>query len=295
MSEKAPATSGHDNASNDALSWAAARGEKWRANLSGMEATLAPVDPPLIDALRLDAPYRVADIGCGGGGTALAMLDKAPPGTVIDGFDLSPALIETAQARAREHAQRGASITFRVADMVTAAAPSEPYARLMSRFGIMFFDDPSVAFSNIATWLARGGRFAFAVWGPTVDNAWLRNVRSVVGEIIDIPPVDPDAPGPFRYADASKLIALLERSGFAEMETRTWRGMLPIGGGVPAADAATFGLASFSSFGELLTAAGPEAYRAARESLTAHLAQYERDGAVHMDASVHIITGTRAR
>jgi hypothetical protein len=36
--------------------WATARGEKWRDQLSGMEAMLAPVDEPLIKALRLDAP-----------------------------------------------------------------------------------------------------------------------------------------------------------------------------------------------------------------------------------------------
>ena len=55
-----------------ASDWATARGEKWRKQLSGMEAMLLPVDEPLIRALRLDAPYRIADIGCGGGGTTLA-------------------------------------------------------------------------------------------------------------------------------------------------------------------------------------------------------------------------------
>ena len=41
-----------------ASDWAAARGEKWRAQLAGMEAMLTPVDEPLIRALRLDAPYQ---------------------------------------------------------------------------------------------------------------------------------------------------------------------------------------------------------------------------------------------
>src|SRR4051812_39501567 len=30
----------------------------------------------------------------------------------------------------------------------------------------MFFDDPLAAFSNLARWLAPGGRPAFAAWGP---------------------------------------------------------------------------------------------------------------------------------
>ena len=43
-----------------ANNWIAARGEKWRAQLAGMEAMLAPVDEPLIHALNLDAPQPQA-------------------------------------------------------------------------------------------------------------------------------------------------------------------------------------------------------------------------------------------
>jgi SAM-dependent methyltransferase len=77
----------------------AARGEKWRAQLSGMEAMLTPVDAVLVRALHLDAPYRIADIGCGGGGTALEILRRAPAGSVVHGFDISRTLIELARDR----------------------------------------------------------------------------------------------------------------------------------------------------------------------------------------------------
>ena len=36
-----------------ASDWAAARGKKWCDHIAGMEATLAPVDEPLIHALHL--------------------------------------------------------------------------------------------------------------------------------------------------------------------------------------------------------------------------------------------------
>jgi hypothetical protein len=52
---------------------------------------------------------------------------------------------------------------YEIADMATAPAPPEPYDRLVSRFGIIFFDDPPAAFANLARWLAPGGRFAYAV------------------------------------------------------------------------------------------------------------------------------------
>lgn len=272
--------------------WAAARGEQWRAHLSGMEAMLARVDEPLIGALRLDAPLRVAEIGCGGGGTALEILRRAPTGSVVRGFDISPALIESARDRTRSDER---SIAFETADMATAPAPAQLYERLVSRFGIMFFDDPPAAFANLARWLAPGGRFAFAVWGRPTDNPWMTSVRDVAATLIDVPSPDPEAPGPFRYADADKLLALLERAGFGELDVRDWRGALPIGGELPAAEAANFALASFSSFGEQLAQAGGEVFNAARQSLTSLFSEHQKDGAVQMDACVHIFTGATGR
>jgi len=46
------------------------------------------------------------------------------------------------------------------------------------------------------------------------------------------------------------------RAGYAELDAGDWRGVLPIGGGLPAEN---FALAAFSSFAELLAEAGNEA------------------------------------
>jgi hypothetical protein len=123
----------------------------------------------------------------------------------------------------------------------------------------------------------------------------MASVRQVVAEIIDLPPTDPEAPGPFRYAEAGKLLTLLDRAGFVQLDVTDWRGTLPIGGGLPAAEAANFALASFSSFGEQLAEAGYGALDDARQSLTARFSPHQKDGAVLMEACVHIFTGTRPR
>ena len=282
------------NENPGATDWTAARGEKWRVHLAGTEAMLAPVDEPLIRALNLDAPHRIADVGCGGGGSTLEIMRRAPAGSTVHGFDISPASIESARGRVAADER---AIAFELADMARAAAPAEPYDRLVSRFGIMFFDDPPAAFANLVRWLAPGGRFAFAAWGRPAENPWMTSVRQVVAEIIALPPPDPEAPGPFRYGDANKLLALLDQAGFGELEVSDWRGALPIGGGLPAAEAANFALASFSSFGEMLAEAGEEALHDARQALTARLARHERDGGggVRMDACVHIFTGVTPR
>jgi SAM-dependent methyltransferase len=272
-----------------ASDWAAARGEKWLAQLTSMEAMLAPVDAPLIEALQLDAPFRIADIGCGGGGTTLAIARQAQAGSAVHGFDISPALIEAARARA----SGDNAIAFSRADVGTARAPQPPYDRLVSRFGIMFYGDPPSAFAKLARWLEPSGRFAFAVWAPPADNPWMTSVREAAAEVIDVPPPDPDAPGPFRYAGAEKLLGLLDEAGFGDLEVRDWRGLLPLGGGLAAAEAAAFALQAFAA-GDLVAEAGEAARDRVRRALTERFARHEQDGAVRMAARVHIVTGAPA-
>src|SRR5262249_39566544 len=140
-------------------------------------------------------------------------------------------------------------------------------------------------------WLAPRGRFAFAVWGPPAENAWLTNVRDVVAEFVTIPTPAPDTPGPFRYGAIDMLLRILEKAGLGDIEVQEWRGSLGIGGALSPEEAAPFALKAFSSFGELLANAGPTAFDDARRALTARLSRFEVNGAVRMDACVRFVTG----
>jgi len=275
--------------SMEASAWAAARGEKWKAGLAGMEATLRPVDEPLIRALQLNAPYRIADLACGGGGTTFEVVRNAPAGSVVHGFDISSALVEVARSR-----QIGGERTaFECINLQSAPPPHGPYDRLVSRFGVMFFDDPETAFTNLREWLVPGGRFAFAVWNALTENPWQGCVREVVGRVVEVPRGAADQPGPFRYQDAAALIALLERSGFTGLHSEEWRGTFAIGGNLAPPEAAQFALSSFSSFDALLAQAGAGAYERAAAMLEARFAEYEENDVVQLGASAHIVSGSR--
>jgi SAM-dependent methyltransferase len=269
--------------------WSTTRGERWLAHVAGMEAQFAPVDAPLIRAARLDGPLRIAEVGCGGGATAIELMRRAPEGSTVHGVDIAPGLIAHARARVRGAAR---APRFDVADVATAA-PEAPYERLVSRFGLMFFDDPQAAFTNLACWLAPRGWSAFAVWGPPADNPWFWSVREVVAGILALPPSPPDSPGPFRYAQAERMLAALERAGFAELAVQEWRGTIAIGGGLPAEPAARFALSAFSNFEELLAQSGAGAIDQARRTLAERFAREQRDGVVSFGARVHLIVGSR--
>ncbi|MEM9116114.1 MAG: class I SAM-dependent methyltransferase [Myxococcota bacterium] len=262
--------------------WAQHRGQRWIASLDGIEAMLAPIDEPLIDRLLLDRPLRVADIGCGGGATARAILARSR-GSEVHGFDISAAAIEAINDRAP-------GIQGHVANVETEV-PDGAFDRLCSRFGIMFFDEPRKAFENLHGWLEAGGLFAFAVWASPEDNPWMTTVRDAVASVAPLPAPVPDQPGPFRYANIDALLTLLEKAKFKSLKAVSWRGRLPIGGQLAASAAARFALDSFATFSEILETAGPEATREAHRRLSEHFAPHEKGGAVLMEARAHIVTG----
>lgn len=268
--------------------WVGSRGDKWATQLRGMEAMLAPIDAPLLQALQLEGARRIADVGCGGGGTTLAVAREAPLDSVVHGFDISPALIALARTRAESSPR---SVRFEVRDLATTT-PDQPYDRLLSRFGLMFFEDPPAAFRNLIRWLAPGGRFVFAVWGLPAENLWMA-VRDVVAPALVLPAPDPTAPGPFRYAKVEKLSSLLEQSGFTQLAVQHFRGLLPVGGALPAAAAASFAIESLGALSEQLAGESEQTRARVHELLTESFAEHERDGVVMMDASVHIVTGSR--
>ena len=269
--------------------WSTERGAAWRASMQPLEAMLAPVNIPLMDALDLDAPYRIADIGCGGGETSIAIARNAYPGSTVDGFDISPALIDAAMAK---EAYGDVPIHFHVQDAGQALGEPGQFDRLTSRFGIMFFPEASRAFANLAQWLKPGGQFAFAVWGPPDDNPWMSSIRTILSNHIVVPTPEPGAPGPFRYQDAAEFVALLETSGFGDIKSHSWKNQLAIGGGMDANAAASFALSAFS-IGRLLDQSDQITARAAYSDLASLFAKHLDDGEVRMNAHVHIVTGSR--
>lgn len=257
--------------------WAGGRGAQWRDQLDGMEAMLAPVDAPFVAALALDAPCRIAEIACGGGGTTRAIAAAAPAGSDITGFDISPDLVAAATARA------GTVARFVEAD-VARYRPERRFDRLASRFGVMFFDDPAAAFANLRHWLAPGGRLAFAVWGPVGEVGFMAQIRAAIASVVELPPADPDAPGPVRYGDPARLIALLDAAGFQGAASHSWHGALPVPAATPEA-AADFLLASSSTAAPLL-GAPPAQREAARARLAEACAGHWRDGNAWMPVPI---------
>jgi SAM-dependent methyltransferase len=175
----------------------------------------------LLDASSLRPGERVLDIGYGGGKTSLAAAEAVGLEGAVVGVDISEPLNRLASRRAAEGGV--ANVSFHVADMQTDRLEGGPFDAAISQFGVMFFDEPVTAFSNVRSHLRQAGRMAFACWQGLEQNPWF--FAPAVAEFVPPPPdVAPgkSATGPFALADADHTRAVLKAAGFESVERRTY-------------------------------------------------------------------------
>jgi SAM-dependent methyltransferase len=255
--------------------WAGEMGERWLASLDRFEGMIAPIGAALLALADYQPGERVLDLGCGGGATTLAIAEGVGPQGTALGLDIAPMLIGRARQRA---ADAGSAARFVCADAATAQLAEQPFDRLFSRFGSMFFAEPVPAFVNLRTMLKSGARIDLAVWAHPRDNAWMMEVMGVVRAHVEVPPAVPRAPGPFAFEDLGYLEEILAASGFAGMDVVAYQGEQAVGGpGATPEEATNFVLASMAA-GRILAEQGGTVLAAARVDLTALFARHHRAG-----------------
>src|SRR5207245_9602029 len=95
---------------------------------------------------------------------------------------------------------------FETADAQTHPFEPQTIDVAISRFGVMFFDDPVAAFANIRRALRPEGRIAFVCWQDLLENEWLSVPGAAILQYRPLPEAGPpDAPGPFALADRDRV------------------------------------------------------------------------------------------
>src|SRR3954470_23783743 len=163
--------------------WNSDEGAIWVTDETRYDEMLAPFAAALLDAAVPTPDATVLDVGCGTGATTIAAARLASGG-VTTGIDISGPMIEGARRRA---AREGVpNVAFEVCDAQAEPIPTRPDL-LVSRFGVMFFDDPVVAFTNLRGAIAPGGRMAFVCWQPLFVNEWMTVPALAVAEHVPLP------------------------------------------------------------------------------------------------------------
>jgi SAM-dependent methyltransferase len=179
-----------------------------------LELQLAPLDWHALMALGPCPGESVLDIGCGGGETVLELARAVAPDGTMAGVDSSVAVLAFAR-RAAEGCMR---VRFIQADAQTFAFESASFDAAFSRFGVMFFADPVEVFVNIRRSLRPTGRLAFVCWRRLEENPLdILPLSAASAHLPPQPAHDPDATGPFAFADPDRVRAILESAGFGEI------------------------------------------------------------------------------
>ncbi|WP_292121439.1 class I SAM-dependent methyltransferase [Mesorhizobium sp.] len=182
-----------------------------------LDGVLAPLASLVVDAGYPGEGGTVLDIGCGAGATTLAMARRVGNGGRCVGVDISRPLVALATERAR--AEEVANASFEFGDAQQYAFATGRFDALVSRFGVMFFDDPVAAFANIRQAARRGGKLAFVAWRGPRENAFMTTAARAAAPFLPQAPVpDPEAPGQFAFADGARVRRILEASNWSSVK-----------------------------------------------------------------------------
>jgi SAM-dependent methyltransferase len=268
--------------------WQGKTGEGWAAQWQRTDRSFGGATEKLLARSR-EFPFRNAlDIGCGAGELALALARGHPHARVV-GVDVSPQLIDVARGRAANLA----NVSFELAD-AAQWRPDDAFAPqlLLSRHGVMFFDDPPAAFANLAALAAPGANLLFSCFRDRAENPFFTEIGRLLPASDGAP--DPYAPGPFAFAERDHVSAILQSGGWRAPEFEAFDFAMIAGAGEdPVGDAMTY----FQTIGPAAVALRemPEADRARvlaaiHEVVTANC----RDGVVALRAGLWIVTASRA-
>ena len=194
--------------------WNDAAGPTWADLQAPLDRQLAPLGRAAMAVLAPTPGERVLDIGCGAGATSLQLAQAVSPGGEVMGADISRPLLEVA----RQRASAIAGLSFVEADAQTYPFAAATFDAVFSRFGVMFFADPTAAFANIRRALKPGGRLAFVCWRTPAENPIMTlPMAAALAHLPPPAPPEPGAPGPFAFADPERVRTILGTAGFTDI------------------------------------------------------------------------------
>lgn len=271
---KAPAQPGVDQKTL----WNGSAGRAWVHNQRLLDQLLAPFEALLASDGVLGTATRVLDVGCGTGATTLAIARRLGAQGACAGIDLSEPMIAVARARA---AQQRAGVRFFAADAQIHAFERADFDLIVSRFGVMFFEDPVQAFANLRRAAREGARLSFIAWRSAAENPFMTTAERVAAPLLPHLPVrPPGGPGQFAFADPGRVRAVLAESGWSDIDLAP----IDVACAMPESDLAPY-LTWLGPVGQLLQDADECTRAPVIDTLLAAFAPYVHGGEVRFDAA----------
>jgi SAM-dependent methyltransferase len=199
--------------------WNGPSGSAWVEMQDVLDRMLAPFEMLVSQEAFPGEGGRVLDVGCGAGATTISMARRVGPTGHCVGVDISEPLVRVAKERAIN--EKLGAVQFVQADAQTY--PFEPgrFDSVMSRFGVMFFDDPQAAFVNIRCAARPDAKLAFVAWRSPAENPFMTTAARAAEPLLpNLPTPDVGAPGQFAFADEGRVRRILNASDWKNIDVR---------------------------------------------------------------------------
>jgi len=268
--------------------WNGRPADVWVREAERFDSLLGPFGRRLLEASALEPGERVLDVGCGNGAVSLEAARAVGASGSVTGIDLSAPMLEVARLRAEE---QGVDVHFVRGDAQTASF-DEPFDLVVSRFGVMFFDDPEAAFGNLARATRPGGRLCFVCWQEMFANEWIAVPAMAMVAHVGIPELpEAGAPGPFALADAGRTRQLLLSAGWSEVGIEDHKDSMRMGNDPQ--DVVAFML-SDEMGRRLVEGKDPDAVKAGTEATLEALRPYATAEGVVLGGACWLVTARKA-
>ena len=218
--------------------WEGRTGAKWADEWRRTDRAFTGLTDRLLGRASARPISRALDVGCGAGELTLALARGHSQAQFV-GIDISGELITAARGRG-SHLDNA---RFQVADAGEWTQEGFAPDLVVSRHGVMFFDDPVGAFAHLAEIAAPDSRVVFSCFRDRADNPWATRIAELLPPGA-IAPMPSDAPGPFAFADPGRVENILLDAGWRNVTFEAVDFAYVTGTGEdPVADARSFFLA----------------------------------------------------
>lgn len=192
--------------------WNGGAGQAWVQEQELVDRMFGPIEELLLEAVAPGQARRALDVGCGTGGTTLALARRLGPAARCTGIDISAPMVAAARRRA---ANGGVDVDFVCADAQRHGFAPAGFDLVVSRFGVMFFDEPVAAFANLRRAVHTGGQLRFVAWRGPEENPFMTAAERAARPLLPgLPRRTPDEAGQFGLAREERMRDILAHAGW---------------------------------------------------------------------------------
>jgi len=196
--------------------WSGTGGCGWVEVQAELDRLYQPLEDRLLEGMCAGSATRALDVGCGTGGTTIAMARLLGTKGQCVGIDISEPMLAAAEARAQ---RERLPATFVRADAATYAFERASFDIIISRLGVMFFDDPVRAFENLRRAAKADSELRFIAWRSDTENPFMTAAQRAAAPLLpNLVTFQGNAPGPFAFADQNRVRHILQASGWTQID-----------------------------------------------------------------------------